>query len=239
LGAPIPERVTEQFGQRFRIQSDGNTARTVGGKFFFFEEKVMSQNVFFTADEHYGHANIIKFCKRPFAHVDEMRETLIANHNSRVQKCDLTYHLGDMFWRHVSLSQATDILKRLNGKHFLIWGNHDETAEKVMKQCYGAPKFEWAKDVKLIKPRAQYPSIWMSHYAHRVWPDSHKGSYHVYGHTHAVLPDYRRSCDVGVDNWDYAPVSLETLDTWMRNKVVKPDEVELDMEKNKWDKTGN
>ena len=194
----------------------------------------MSQQVFFTSDEHYGHANIIKFCNRPFAHVDEMTEKLISNHNARVSKSDLTYHLGDFAWRTLSVQQVTDIMKRLNGKHFLIYGNHDETAKAVMEQCYGAPKFEWAKDVALIKPRAQHPSIWLSHYAHRVWPNSHKGSWHVYGHTHAVLPDYRRSHDVGVDMNGYAPVSLDELAALMNSKNVKPDEVEIDMQKNDW-----
>jgi calcineurin-like phosphoesterase family protein len=198
-----------------------------------------TQNVYFTADEHYGHANIIKFCDRPFKHVDEMTEGLIWEHNNKVKKCDLTYHLGDIFWRHTSTQQATDILKRLNGTHYLIWGNHDEVAKKVMDQCYGAPKFVWAKDVSEIKPRAQYPSIWLSHYAHRVWPSSHKGSWHLYGHTHDVLPDFRRSHDAGVDANSYAPISIDELNTHMSAKVIKPDEVEIDMAKHPWDKEGN
>jgi calcineurin-like phosphoesterase family protein len=194
----------------------------------------MSQQVFFTADEHYGHANIIKFCNRPFAHVDEMRESLILRHNNKVNKGDLTYHLGDIFWRHTSTRQAFDILKRLNGTHYLIWGNHDETAQEVMANAYGGPKFVWARDVEKIKPRSQYPSIWLSHYAHRVWPESHKGSWHLYGHTHGVLPDFRRSHDAGVDANDYAPLSLDELALLMYKKVIKPDEVEIDMAKHPW-----
>ena len=196
----------------------------------------MSQDVYFTSDEHYGHARIIDYCKRPYANVDDMREGLIYEHNKKVTKSDLTYHLGDIFWRTLSVQQATDILKRLNGTHYLIWGNHDEVAEKIMCNTFGAPKFVWAKDVDLIKPRAQYPAIWLSHYAHRVWPKSHKGSYHVYGHTHSILPDFRRSHDVGVDANGYAPVSLDELDAYMKLKVIKPDEVEIDMAKHPWGK---
>jgi calcineurin-like phosphoesterase family protein len=202
----------------------------------------MSQNVFFTADEHYGHRNIIDYCKRPYQNVYDMQADLIARHNAKVAPGDLVYHLGDIFWRTISVYEASGILAKLHGNHYLIWGNHDETAESLMKPgspafaTYGAPKFVWAKDVALIKPRSQYPSIWLSHYAHRTWPKSHKGSWHVYGHTHAVLPDYRRSHDVGVDANDYAPVSLDELAALMNSKVVKPDEVEIDMAKHTWGK---
>lgn len=196
---------------------------------------------FFTSDEHYGHSNIIKFCQRPFSNVDEMREQLIARHNERVKPTDQTFHLGDIFWRHVSVQQATDILKRLNGRHFLIWGNHDETAKKVMDQCFGAPKFEFAKDVHLFRENGV--RIWLSHYAHRVYPDSHKGAFHLYGHTHNVLPDFRLSMDVGVDAsvGMFAPWSLDEIVNIMevRKRNLPPDEVQRDMDKNKWDKTGN
>lgn len=55
--------------------------------------------VYFTADTHFGHENIIKFCDRPFASVEEMDETLIANWNGRVRANDTVFILGDMFFR--------------------------------------------------------------------------------------------------------------------------------------------
>ncbi|MBL8880695.1 MAG: hypothetical protein JNG88_16400 [Phycisphaerales bacterium] len=55
--------------------------------------------IWFTADTHFGHANIIKHCRRPFASVEEMDETLLRNINARVGRSDTLYHLGDFALR--------------------------------------------------------------------------------------------------------------------------------------------
>lgn len=194
--------------------------------------------IWFTADEHFGHHNIIKFCKRPFAHVDEMRETLISNFNSLVGKNDETWHVGDFAWRHVNVYECYGIIQRLNGMHHFVIGNHDETAGKT-QLVHGDRAFQTWNQYEFVKRPGFFPNVFCNHYAQRVWPDSHKGSYHVFGHTHGVLPDFRRSHDVGVDANNYCPVSYTQLDMIMKSKNVPPDEVELDMEKSKWDKSGN
>jgi calcineurin-like phosphoesterase family protein len=192
---------------------------------------------FFTSDEHYGHANIIRFCNRPFSSVEDMKEGLIARHNAKVTEQDITYHLGDIFWRNVSTQEASGILSRLKGQHFLIWGNHDETAKKLSLASH-CKKFVWTKDVAMVE--VGKIKIWLSHYAHRVWPDSHRGSYHLFGHTHAVVPDYRLSHDAGVDANDYAPMSEEEVIAYMKAKpAFEPDAVELSIAKDPWNKTGN
>ena len=55
--------------------------------------------VYFTADSHFGHANVIKHCNRPFTTLEEMNEALIANWNARVHKNDHVYIAGDLAWR--------------------------------------------------------------------------------------------------------------------------------------------
>jgi calcineurin-like phosphoesterase family protein len=188
--------------------------------------------IFFTSDEHYTHKNIIRNCHRPFADVAEMREGLIERHNSKVGKNDRTFHLGDMFWRHTKVDEAHRILDRLNGAHVLLWGNHDEVARKVKE------RFQFVDHVYQLNEPG-FPSIWLSHYAHRAWPESHQGAYHLYGHTHDILPDYRRSFDAGVDANDYYPVSLVEVDEYIRSKgKIAPDEIELDIQKKGWDKAG-
>ena len=66
--------------------------------------------IFFTADTHWGHRNIIRYCQRPFADVDEMNEALITNWNSTVGKDDIVFHLGD-FAMGGSAEWSTPILE--------------------------------------------------------------------------------------------------------------------------------
>jgi calcineurin-like phosphoesterase family protein len=55
--------------------------------------------IYFTADLHLGHANIINHCDRPFSSVEEMDEHLINAWNSRVRPNDTVYIIGDLIFR--------------------------------------------------------------------------------------------------------------------------------------------
>ena len=168
----------------------------------------------FTSDQHYGHSNIIKFCNRPFKDTSEMREKLIENHNSVVKPGDRVYNIGDMFWRTTPMSEAMSIVSRLNGQHYYIYGNHDE----LFRNAFLRNKFIWCRDAENLKVEG-YPNIYLHHYACKVWNGSHKGSYHLYGHTHNVLPeDGSRSCDVGVDAQNFFPISLEEVHEKMKDR---------------------
>lgn len=181
-------------------------------------------NIWFTSDEHYGHDNIIKFCNRPFADTSHMRETLIDNHNSLVKKDDFIYHLGDMFWNSLTDQECFDILARLNGRHYYILGNHEKamSRNKALRES-----FVWVRDVENLQ-FSGYPNIFLCHYAMRVWNGSHKGAYHLYGHSHGALEELTEddnkygsqfSFDVGVDaGWNYFPVSLEQVKEKMIRK---------------------
>lgn len=161
--------------------------------------------VYFTSDEHYGHKNIIGYTNRPFKSVWEMNETLIENHNKLVKPNDEVYHLGDFAFRN-----HTEYLKRLNGKHYLIKGNHEGSDWKNAG-------FIWVKDVATIRVCTrrlnEYQDIFLSHYSHRRWNRAHHSVWHLFGHSHGQLEDYFKSCDVGVDvpEWNYSPVSVEQL----------------------------
>jgi len=43
-------------------------------------------NIWFTADFHFGHNNIIPYCNRPFRSVEEMDLTILERLNASVQR---------------------------------------------------------------------------------------------------------------------------------------------------------
>ncbi|NIQ80602.1 MAG: phosphoesterase [Anaerolineae bacterium] len=157
----------------------------------------------FTSDTHYGHENIIKHANRPFASVQEMDEVMIQRWNSRVKKGDVVYHLGDFSW-HKQQSVNELILRRLNGQKFLVHGNHDYKNQAIMK----SQSFVQITPYKEIKVEGQ--KIILFHYACKVWNGSHRGSWQLFGHSHGTLErDYKiKQLDVGVDCWDFYPISF-------------------------------
>lgn len=78
--------------------------------------------IYFTSDQHFGHRNIIGYCARPFADVDEMNEALVSRFNATVGPDDTTYHLGDFALDERLVAR---FLPRLSGRHHLVMGNHD------------------------------------------------------------------------------------------------------------------
>ena len=85
--------------------------------------KFDGSRVYFTSDTHFNHANIIRYCQRPFKDVTDMNEAMIANWNRTVGDDDIVFHLGDFCLG--GAAEWTQILDRLNGKIYLILGNHD------------------------------------------------------------------------------------------------------------------
>lgn len=157
-------------------------------------------SIWFTADTHFSHANIIRFCNRPFKNVEEMDEKLIANWNQCIKPNDEVYHLGDFSFS----GEPLKIARRLNGNKMLILGNHDRI--KNLQKC----GFGWIKDCYELRIDKK-TKIWLSHYSHRAWRHNYRGVIHLYGHSHGQLEDYGKSTDIGVDCWDYKPVHLDVV----------------------------
>lgn len=151
----------------------------------------MTPRLFLTADTHFGHANIVRYAQRPFASIEAHDEALIANWNATVAPGDIVYHLGDFAF--ASRDATAGYLQRLHGQVFLIEGNHDKSAHQLRDS------FGFFKQVHELSCGGH--RIWLSHYAHRVWPSSHHGTLHCYGHSHNSLPEDPsvRAMDVGVD----------------------------------------
>lgn len=165
------------------------------------------QRVWFTADLHLGHTNIIKYCDRPFETVEQMDNHLIAEWNSVVEHGDVVYHIGDFTLG--SLKRAEAYLNALHGVIRLLPGSHDSWMSELMYGVYGE-RFE------ILPVRCEVDigkdSFVLDHYAMQVWPASHYGSYHLFGHSHGQLPDNgTRRMDVGVDPNGFRPISADDV----------------------------
>jgi calcineurin-like phosphoesterase family protein len=156
--------------------------------------------LWFTADTHFGHSNIIRYCKRPFANVDQMDETIIKNWNDRISAKDEVWHLGDFCFDTKKLDHY---LLQLNGKLNLIHGNHDRAKTRNHQR--------WCLSLPLKDINVENTNITLCHYGMKVWNKSNHGSLHLYGHSHSNLPGTNQCLDVGADCWEFKPVSLTEI----------------------------
>lgn len=163
----------------------------------------------YTADPHFWHYNILKYEARPYKDITEMNEGLINNWNKKVQKNDSIYILGDFSFGNAD--QTLEILNRLQGKKYLIKGNHD----RVINTLEIRNKFEWVRDYFVVKEN-NIPII-MFHYPIQTWDRKHYGSLHFYGHVHSNISDYAlvnnipNAYNVGVDVCNFEPVCLKEI----------------------------
>lgn len=188
--------------------------------------------IYFTSDTHLGHKNVIRFCNRPFADVNQMDECLMDNWNSRVGKDDIVYHLGDVSLGR-SNTQTKTILARLSGTKILVRGNHDSMLRYNVFEEFDNIQYyiemsgfldnSWWVAAHENEVATGHPlPIVLCHYPMLEWNQSHRGSWQLHGHSHGKLePNPRRQYDVGVDSNNYAPVSLDELMVIMRNREVR------------------
>lgn len=176
--------------------------------------KYSPDHTFFTSDTHFGHANIIRFCNRPFQNVEEMNEVLIENWNKVVSKDDTVFHLGDFAFGGSSVWNS--IIPRLNGHINLIIGNHDR---KNLRQGYMS-YFDMV--VPQLQIEIEDNSIYLNHYPFLCYGGSYRGVWQLFGHVHSgpqadgldisrlrvLLPT---QYDVGVDNNNFTPISYREV----------------------------
>jgi calcineurin-like phosphoesterase family protein len=158
--------------------------------------------IFFTADQHFDHYNIIKYCTRPYSNTDEMNHDLITKFNEVVTPQDRTIHVGDFTLKGTSFAQS--IIKQLNGTHTFLLGSHDYWMKK--------------KGLQIWEKKVEGSYIVACHYALHTWPRSHFNSWHVFGHSHGNLQLSGKRHDVGVDNNAFYPVSYSSLAEIMDGK---------------------
>lgn len=170
--------------------------------------------IYLTSDLHFLHTNIIRYCARPYANIEEMTGKLIAGWNSVVTQNDTVYFLGDFTFSNDPIV-VDRIFNSLMGKKFLIFGNHETTATLKLPWCGRYDIFD-------LKYNGMF--FVLCHYPFLSWKHSNHGSVNLHGHIHSKValgtPTVRR-IDVGVDAWDYKPVSIDKI-VELANTVTTP-----------------
>jgi calcineurin-like phosphoesterase family protein len=134
--------------------------------------------LYLTSDHHFFHANSIRMSGRPFADVGEMNAALIANWNAVVSKDDEVYILGDFAYK-CSGKQASDTLKKLKGRKYLIRGNHEKY---LTYSDFDPSAYEWVKDYHVLDYKDA--RFILFHYPILEWAHYHRKSAHCHGHLH-------------------------------------------------------
>jgi len=149
----------------------------------------------FTADTHFNHNNIRKYCNRPFDSVHHMDEEIIRRWNERVKPHDTVIHLGDFGFLRGERNREY-YLSQLNGNLVLLEGNHDNrnSRKSIMQSLViNFGQLDW----------------WCQHYPSYLYPQN------LCGHVHnkwKIEKQFGRVCvNVGVDVWDFRPVNMQEI----------------------------
>jgi calcineurin-like phosphoesterase family protein len=197
---------------------------------------------FHTSDRHDGHIRIIEICRPQFRNVNEMNKVMTDNWNSVVGKDDTVWVHGDFVMSRKE--ETLSLISELNGKIILIAGNHDPMHPVYDKRQW--KRDEWAQrylDAGVSEIRIDNvvfhkiggETVMMSHFPYEGdhTEDERYGEYRpenigltlIHGHVHDAwkvrrTSDWRRTLmvNVGVDVWDFTPVSAETLADFIKEQ---------------------
>lgn len=139
---------------------------------------------YYISDMHFFHKNVTKegnnFDNRPFNSLVEMHQYMKKKWNSKITNGDTVYILGDIAMRGTN-EELIALVAQLKGRKVLIKGNHDDVSDMRYKNV-----FEEIYDYKEITDYADQDAykLVLSHYPILMWNGQHRGTIHLYGHTH-------------------------------------------------------
>lgn len=192
--------------------------------------------IFFTADNHFGHANIIEYARRPFSSVEEMDAVMVDNWNRVVNPDDTVYLLGDfaVVTRYSSVAEA---FARLNGKINVVPGGRDKFWVSTKRARRGELSTRTGHYVRVMPAIMEFDTCikWMdgktkrialSHYPLVSWDKATYNAWMFHGHLHGRAGGIGLSLDVGVDTHRFTPWSLDEAVEWMRSIEKNYDPIE-------------
>jgi calcineurin-like phosphoesterase family protein len=191
--------------------------------------------VLFSSDHHFDHANVIKYCERPFKTVEEMNETMVERWNSKVTNEDLVHYLGDFCLNKAGLR----FRNRLNGEIILHPGNHDGKILKTKDEKKREKDIARYKDAGFFDVHWRKPFFYMGKFNAYLWhlpyvPEKppvdydlrymefrpkDQGQWLLHGHVHEKAGKLGpRMINVGVDVWNGYPVSEDRIFEAMKDE---------------------
>lgn len=177
------------------------------------------QKIFFVADTHFAHENIMKYCNRPFKTIEDHDRELIKRWNEKIGKNDIVFHLGDFAF--ASEKYIKEVLEQLNGVKYLIFGNHDW---KRMTKSICNRYFEDVSQQMVI--RIDDRLVYLNHFPFLCYAGSWRGldaSFQIFGHVHSgpnssqgldhdrLKNLFPTQFDCGVDHNNFYPYSWEEI----------------------------
>lgn len=158
----------------------------------------------YTADTHFNHDSIIKFCNRPFESSSEMDDAILGNLRRKVGPKDDLWLLGDFaFGRgEEQRSYVRKIFCHIPGRKHLVIGNHDK---KWIRD------FGWHSVHDLVEVKDSGQKLVLCHYPLLTWPGVRHGALQLFGHVHSNFCGFTGCVNVGADLWNYVPVSLPEI----------------------------
>ncbi len=181
--------------------------------------------IWYTSDHHFGHANIIGYCDRPFASVWEMDEAMVERWNERVGADDDVWVLGDF-----AMGKTKESLRRsgprLAGRKILVPGNHDRCWKGRSKgrSERGSYYRDGGFDEIVDNPDPHMiggQQVRLDHFPYRLdsqydqrymdYRPEDDGGWLLHGHIHENWRQNGRQINVGVDVWDYAPAHADEI----------------------------
>lgn len=179
--------------------------------------KFNHQNIYFTADLHLGHANIMKYCNRPYITLNQMDADIINSLNEIASGNSVLFLIGDIMFKFIS-DDAKNAFKRALMQFSTVYclrGNHDHNQSIKYLKSINSVQFlnDSIVEVSIEDDEMEQDArIILCHYPLLSWNASYHGSWHLFGHVHGVLqhPSFN-ALDVGVDCHEYKPVSYSQV----------------------------
>lgn len=156
-----------------------------------------ADSIYFTADHHILHTNILRIMDRPYDSMNAMIEDVVAKWNKKVKATDTVFILGDFIWS-VSPHKCRQMCNRLNGNKYLILGNHDKET-KIDRDCFIG--IDRLTEIQVRDEEKTY-DVTLCHYPMGSWSQSYRGSIQLFGHCHGNYNKDRQlwnQMDIGFD----------------------------------------